>query len=174
VRAAGSCIRTDTVAAKTRQPSTQQRAVSQFKALTGPRRFRVQDIEGFPMIPGYGQIEWFDGRDLAVYTNRPRLFARMWAIPSMRRHQTGDAAMRALFPLEALDQVARVIKARRKRTLVAEEPPARIQTHTQNDFGAVEPTKHDHRGADRQGEAIRAGQMRPPRRQWPSPRMVTP
>ena len=73
------------------------------------------------MIPGrYGQIEWFDGTDLAVYTDRPRLFARLWAIPGVRRHQTGDSEMRAAFATVALQQVARVIKARRRRTLPAE------------------------------------------------------
>jgi hypothetical protein len=92
-------------------------------ALAAPYRFRVQaDIEGFPVIPGrYGQIEWFDGHDLAVHTNRPRLFPRLWAIPGMKRHQTGDTEMRAVFPLEVLDQVARTIKARRKRILAPEE-----------------------------------------------------
>ena len=80
------------------------------------------DIEGFPVIPGhYGQIEWFDGNDLAVYTDRPRLFARLWAIPGVRRHQTGDTEMRAVFSSGALPQVARVIKARRRRTLSPEE-----------------------------------------------------
>jgi hypothetical protein len=74
------------------------------------------------VIPGrYGQIEWFDGNDLAVYTDRPRLFARLWAIPGVRRHQTGDTEMRAVFAPEALLQVARIIKARRRRTLSPEE-----------------------------------------------------
>ena len=39
----------------------------------------------------------------------------------MKRHQTGDAETRAVFPIEALEQVAHVIKARRKRTLTPEE-----------------------------------------------------
>lgn len=74
------------------------------------------------MIPGrYGQIEWFDGNDLAVYTDRTRLFSRLWAIPGVRRHQTGDTEMRAVFAPEALQHVARTIKARRRRTLSAEE-----------------------------------------------------
>lgn len=72
------------------------------------------------MIPGrYGQIEWFDGVALAVYTDRPRLFARLWAIPGVRRHQTGDAEMRAVFPPERLASVATVIRARRRRTQAA-------------------------------------------------------
>ena len=75
-----------------------------------------------PVISGrYGQIEWVDAEDLTVYTNRPRLFARLWAIPGVRRHQTGDTEIRAVFPAEALRQVAAVIKARRRRTLSPEE-----------------------------------------------------
>ena len=79
------------------------------------------------MIPGrLGQIEWHcDGRAcygcpepgplLAAWTDRPRLFAKLWAIPGILRWQTGDAEMRALFPVEALEQVAGVIRARRRR-----------------------------------------------------------
>ena len=118
-----------------RQQSTQQRAVEQLRALAKPYRLRVQvDGEGFPLIPGrYGQIEWqCDGVDchscplprqvaLAVCTDRPRLFEKLWAIPGVKRHQTGDTEIRAVFPPEVLDQVAGVIKARRRRTLAPEE-----------------------------------------------------
>ncbi|PYM40138.1 MAG: hypothetical protein DME12_16740 [Candidatus Rokuibacteriota bacterium] len=80
------------------------------------------DEEGFPYIPGrYGRIEWFDGRDPAVYSDRPRAFVKLWAIPGVRRHHTGDTEMRALFPLEALEQVAGVIRSRHRRTLAPEE-----------------------------------------------------
>ncbi len=98
--------------------SEEQRAVRQLRPLAKRYRFRIQtDAEGFPIIPGrYGQIEWFDGRDLAVYTNRPRLFRKLSAIPGVKRHQTGDTEMRAVFPPEALEQVAGVIRARRRRT----------------------------------------------------------
>jgi len=82
----------------------------------------VIDEEGFPYIPGRsGRIEWFDGRDLAASSDRPRVFVKLWAIPGVRRYQTGDTEMRALFPLEALEQVAGVIKARRRRALSPEE-----------------------------------------------------
>jgi hypothetical protein len=93
-----------------------QRAVEQLHALASTHRLRVQlDVEGLPLIPGrYGQIEWFDGNDLAVYTDRPRLFARLWAISGIRRHQT-------VFPAEALEEIAGVIKARRRRTLSPDE-----------------------------------------------------
>ena len=106
-----------------RQLSEQQRAAQLLRALVKPYRFRVRaDAEGFPIIPGrYGQIEWFDGRDLAVYTDRPRLFAKLWAIPHVRRHQTGDTEMRAVFSPEAIEQVAAVVKARRRRTLASDE-----------------------------------------------------
>lgn len=111
-----------TVCANPRRFSVEQSAVEELRALAKSRRFRIQlDIEGFPLIPGrYGQIEWFDGDDLAVYTNRPRLFGKLWAIPGVRRHQTGDTEMRAVFPPEAVEQVAVVIKARRRRTLSPE------------------------------------------------------
>ena len=89
--------------------------LQQFRVLAGPLRLRVtMDAEGFPLIPGrYGRIEWFDGRELSVYCARPRLFAKIWAIPGVRRHQTGDHEMRAIFPPEALEQVASVIRAKR-------------------------------------------------------------
>ena len=100
-----------------------------------PYRFRVRaDAEGFPVIPGrYGKIEWHcDGVNcsscalpgrfaIAAHSSRPRLFAKLWAIPGVQRHQTGDREMRAVFPAEALEQVADVIKARRRRTLTPEE-----------------------------------------------------
>ncbi len=107
-----------------RQLSEHQLAAQQLRTLAKPYRFRVQaDAEGFPIIPGrYGQIEWFDAPELAVYTTRPRLFAKLWAIPGVKRHQTGDTEMRAVFPPEALRQVAAVIRARRKRTQTS--PPS--------------------------------------------------
>jgi hypothetical protein len=85
------------------------------------------------VIPGrYGQIEWHcDGVDcwscrlpgqvaLTVYSDRPRLFGKLWAIPGVGRCQTGDSEMRAAFPPEALEYVAGVIKARRRRSLSSE------------------------------------------------------
>ena len=114
-------------------------AFALFRELAKPHRLRVQaDAEGWPMIPGrYGQIEWHcDGEHcaarlggfcampgqlaLAVYTDRLRLFQKLWAIPGVRRHQTGDHEVRAVFPPEALEQVASVTRARRKRTLSPE------------------------------------------------------
>ena len=80
-----------------------------------PLRLRIsEDTEGYPFIPGrYGTIEWFNGRSLAVYSDGPRLFTKIWAIPGVRQHQTGDHEMRAIFPAEALEQVALVVRAKR-------------------------------------------------------------
>src|SRR5437660_12752181 len=101
-----------------RQPPAQQRAAEQLRELAKPYRFRVQlDIEGFPVISRrYGQSEWFDGEDLAVYTNRPRRFARLWASPGVRRHQTGDTETRADFRAEAPMQIAPASNATRRPT----------------------------------------------------------
>jgi hypothetical protein len=51
---------------------------------------------------------------LAVYTDRPRLFSKIWSIPGVRQHQTGDTEMRAVFPVDTLEQVAAVVRARRR------------------------------------------------------------
>jgi len=68
------------------------------------------------MIPGrYGQITWSGGPELAVYCDRPRLFQRLWAIPGVRRHQTGDREMRALFPPDAIYDVGGLVRAQRRR-----------------------------------------------------------
>src|SRR5262249_39454125 len=94
----------------------QNAALARLRDLAAPHRFRVRpDAEGFPEIPGrYGRIEWVGPDALAVYCDRPRLFQKLWAIPGVTRHQTGDHEMRALFPPEALAQVASVIRASRK------------------------------------------------------------
>jgi hypothetical protein len=94
----------------------QAEAFDQLRTLAAAPRLRVRpDDEGWPIIPGrLGQVEYHDGRDLAVFTDRPRVHAKLWAIPGVRRHQTGDREMRALLPPEALEQVAAVIRARRR------------------------------------------------------------
>jgi hypothetical protein len=95
-------------------------ADDKMRSLAAGGKYRVdRDTEGFPVIPGrLGRIEWHDpeGRELAVYTDRPRLFARLLAIPGVRRHQTGDQELRALFSAAVLPQVAHLIKARRRRS----------------------------------------------------------
>jgi hypothetical protein len=138
-----------------RQPSLEQRAAEQLRALATPHRLRVRlDVEGFPVIPGrYGQIEWFDGADLAVYTDRPRLFARLWAIPGVRRHQTGDTEIRAIFPPAAMVAVAAVIRARRRRTQAARRSLANLRPRATS--GLVEATSSGEPGEDTPAHADR-------------------
>jgi len=64
-----------------RQLSEQQRAAQQLRALAKLYRFRVRADTA-----------------LAVYCDHPRLFRKLWAIANVRRHQTGDREMRAVFP----------------------------------------------------------------------------
>jgi hypothetical protein len=71
-------------------------------------------------VPTLGQIESHDAQALAVYTTRPRVFARLWAVPGVRRWQTGAGEMRALFPPERFAEVATGIGARRRRLLTPE------------------------------------------------------
>ncbi len=53
--------------------------------------------EGWPVIPGrYGRLEWHDGETVAVYSDRPRLCARLWAVPGIHRWQVGDQEARDL------------------------------------------------------------------------------
>jgi hypothetical protein len=98
-------------------------AHDQMRSLAAGGKYRVdRDTEGFPVIPGkLGRIEWHDpgGSELAVYTDRPRLFARLLAIRGVRRHQTGDQELRALFDAAVLQQVAQVIQGRRRRSQAA-------------------------------------------------------
>jgi hypothetical protein len=91
-------------------------------ALAQPLRCRVvRDAEGRPVILGrLGRIEPHDGQALAVYNDRPRLFARLWAIRGVRRWQVGDQKARGLVPVERLPEAATLIQARRKRPLTSE------------------------------------------------------
>jgi hypothetical protein len=86
-----------------------------------PGRYRVlADVEGWPIIPGrYGRVEWDHPDTLTVFSNRPRLFAKLLAVPGVRRYQTGDEEARMLVVLDAVPQVAAIIKARRKRAATA-------------------------------------------------------
>jgi hypothetical protein len=101
--------------------TVEQRAARAALRALAPGWRLTRDEEGWPTLPGRaGRVEWYDPETLAVYTPRPRLFPKLWAIPGVRRWQTGDLEMRALFPLEALDQVARVVRLRRRRHLTPE------------------------------------------------------
>jgi hypothetical protein len=98
-----------------RQTNEQRAATDQLRQLAGPYRV-TQDIEGWPVIEGrLGQIEFHDGLDLAVYTDRRLVRGRLLALDGVRRHQTGDDEVRALFPPAILPAVAKAIRARRRR-----------------------------------------------------------
>jgi hypothetical protein len=99
----------------------QQRAADRLRDLPGRPRV-THDVEGWPLIPGrYGRIEYDDPLTLAVFTDRPRLFAKILAVPGVRRHQTGDREARMLFPSTSYPAVAQLIGARRKRALSPEQ-----------------------------------------------------
>ena len=124
-----------------RLSSTKAQAAAMARLRALPGGFKVtRDAEGWPVIRGRrGQIEWCcDGVDchacplpgqfaLGVWTDRHRLFDTVWAIPGVRRHQTGDQEMRAVFPPEALAEVAKVIRARRKRTQTSPQSLANLR-----------------------------------------------
>ena len=50
---------------------------------------------------------------LTVHTDHPRVFQKLWAIDGVMRHQTGDTELRAVFAIELLGKVVRVIRAKR-------------------------------------------------------------
>jgi hypothetical protein len=106
----------------------QRTAFEQLRALAAPLRLRVRaEVEGWPVFPGkLGHIEPVGPETLAVYTDRPRLFAKLWAVPGVRRHQSGDTEMRALLPPSALAEVARIIRARVRRAATL---PASLAEH---------------------------------------------
>jgi hypothetical protein len=65
------------------------------------------------MIPGrYGRLQWHDETALTVYTDRPRVFTGLWAIPGVRRWQVGDREVRGVVPGEGLTEVAGLFQAR--------------------------------------------------------------
>jgi hypothetical protein len=96
----------------------QRRAFTAFRSTALEPRLRVvTDDEGWPTIVGkLGRIEWHDGVTLAVYSDRPRLFARLRALSGIRPWQVGDQEIRVVFAVEFLPAVARLIRAQRRRS----------------------------------------------------------
>jgi hypothetical protein len=127
------CLR-DSQDARLRDSQDQAWAALWLRRQAEPFLFRVvRDAERWPIIPGLqGSIEWYcDGYPchscplpgepaLAVFTDRARLHAKLTAIPGLVRWQVGDQEFRGVFPVEALEQVAGVIRARRRRVLSPE------------------------------------------------------
>jgi hypothetical protein len=101
-------------------------------ALAAAHRYRVgRDVDGWPIIPGkLGRLEWHDGELLPVYSDRPRVFARPWAVPGVRRWQVGDPEVRGLVPVGSLPAVAGPIQARRRRLLAPEDARKRFALPT--------------------------------------------
>jgi hypothetical protein len=104
----------------------------------GPRiRVRV-DAEGWPLSPGkYGRLEWRGGEAgagpargtsrLYAYTDRPRLIARLSAIPGVHRHQIGAqeaACWMAADDLEAIRAVGQLLRLRVRRASGTGRDPA--------------------------------------------------
>lgn len=107
-----------------RRSGDRQAAFRALERLVGAsgRRYRVKaDGEGWPIVPGkHGQVEWHDGREIAVFTRSTRIAGRLLGVPGVKRHQTGDEEIRVLVPSGQFSEVCGVIRARRKR------PPASV------------------------------------------------
>jgi hypothetical protein len=111
----------------------QLNAFDLFRKVVEPLRLRVEaDGESFPVVRGqHGQIEWYcDGVDchscplpgrfaLAVHTTGRLTRQKILGVPGVTPHQRGDFELRALFLPAALAAVAKVIRARRRRSLSA-------------------------------------------------------
>jgi hypothetical protein len=80
----------------------QRSAFEAFRAVVAPLRLRVTaDPEGFPIAPGrYGQLEWHDVDQVAIYSQTMGMLAKLLRIPGVRRHQVGDREFRLLLPVD--------------------------------------------------------------------------
>lgn len=65
----------------------------------------------------YGHVGSYSERELSAYCSGRRLFARILAIPSVRVLQQGDLEIRVAFDPQHLDQVAALLRARRRTVL---------------------------------------------------------
>ena len=99
----------------------QIQAFTFLRSLAEQGHYRViPDGEGFPILPGrLGSVEWFTSTGLAVYSPRPRAFARLEAVPGVTRWQIGSTEARYLAPIEALPTLAGVLGLRRRRSPTA-------------------------------------------------------
>lgn len=101
-----------------RRQTIEQRTATEALRVQARAYSVTLDVEGWPLIlGGKGQVEYHDGRDLAVYFEAPRpghLVERLIRAGA-RRHQTGDHEARLLFAPEALPAIATLVKAHRRR-----------------------------------------------------------
>lgn len=97
----------------------QRAAYDYFADIAEDLGLRVRaDTEGWPIVPGrLGRLEYHDRVRAAIFTNRPRIHARIQNLPGIIRHQTGDRELRALIPMQNLSDAAAAIKAYRKPRL---------------------------------------------------------
>ena len=77
------------------------------------------------MSPGkYGKLEHLGAApgqsgQLAAFTTSGRIFAKLVALPSVRRRQTGDDEFRVLLAPEAVPAVAKLLRCHRRRVAPA-------------------------------------------------------
>src|SRR5262249_20198472 len=96
--------------------SEQRTAEASLRSMAPGYRI-AQDPEHWPIVPGrLGQIEYFDGVDLAVYTDRRMIRGKVLLIPGVRRHQPAEDEVRPLSPRHPLPRIGKVTRARRKRS----------------------------------------------------------
>ncbi len=115
----------------------QSHAAERLRALQGRFKVSTDDRDGWPVISGQrGRIEYHDDDRLAVFTDHPRLFQKLLAIPGVRRHQAGDTEARMLFRPAALSAVAKVIRARRRRSQAS--PKSLANLRPRNTSGTAE------------------------------------
>ncbi len=104
---------------RTGRTAEQLAAFAYLRALAAPHRLRtVADDEGFPMMPGlYGSVEWAGENDgwLFAYTTGRLIRRRLLALSDVRPQQVGDDELRIRFPVARLPEVARLLRARRRR-----------------------------------------------------------
>jgi hypothetical protein len=71
---------------------------------------------------------------------RPSIAAKLMALPGVRLHQDGETEKTFLFDVSLLDQVARIVRPRRKRTVSEERRRELAEFARQHGFGAQKST----------------------------------
>ena len=87
------------------------------RPVLGERARIIRDAEGFSIVPGrLGPLEYLgperDGSErLYVFTARPRIVAKVAAVPGVRRHQIGDVEAPLWFVADDADALRAVAVA---------------------------------------------------------------
>jgi hypothetical protein len=94
-----------------------RRAFASFRTMVESLRLRVMaDVEGFPHTPcRYGKIEYYDGKQLAAWTDHLRIIPRLRATANRKGNQVGDREARFVFSVSALPTVAKILRAHYRR-----------------------------------------------------------